>query len=86
MLAMRNHLPDGTVWAAFGIGPAQFPMVAQAVLLGVHVRVGFELPGPRTLVAVDDSRCAESAGAIDLSARFAFCYGGAPCRSMPALD
>jgi uncharacterized protein (DUF849 family) len=42
MLAMRDHLPDGAIWAAFGIGAAQFPMVAQAVLLGGHVRVGFE--------------------------------------------
>jgi uncharacterized protein (DUF849 family) len=42
MSAMRNHLPDGAIWAAFGIGAAQFPMVAQAVLLGGHVRVGFE--------------------------------------------
>lgn len=42
MLAMRDHLPDGAIWAAFGIGATQFPMVAQAVLLGGHVRVGFE--------------------------------------------
>jgi uncharacterized protein (DUF849 family) len=42
MLAMRDHLPEGAIWAAFGIGAAQFPMVAQAVLLGGHVRVGFE--------------------------------------------
>lgn len=42
MLAMRDHLPGGAIWAAFGIGAAQFPMVAQAVLLGGHVRVGFE--------------------------------------------
>jgi len=42
MLAMRNSLPAGALWAGFGIGPAQFPMVAQAVLLGGHVRVGLE--------------------------------------------
>jgi uncharacterized protein (DUF849 family) len=42
MFAMRDHLPDSAIWAAFGIGAAQFPMVAQAVLLGGHVRVGFE--------------------------------------------
>ncbi len=42
MLAMRDQLPPGAVWAAFGIGPAQFPMVAQAVLFGGHVRVGLE--------------------------------------------
>lgn len=29
-------------WAAFGISRAEFPMVAQAILLGGHVRVGLE--------------------------------------------
>ncbi len=42
MMAMRDHLPDDCVWAGFGIGSMQFPMVAQAVLLGGHVRVGLE--------------------------------------------
>lgn len=42
MLAMRNSLPAGALWAGFGIGATQFPMVAQAVLLGGHVRVGLE--------------------------------------------
>ena len=42
MLAMRDQLPAGALWAAFGIGAAQFPMTAQAVLLGGHVRVGLE--------------------------------------------
>ena len=42
MLAMRNSLPPGALWAAFGIGAGQLPMVAQAVLLGGHVRVGLE--------------------------------------------
>ena len=42
MLAMRNKLPEGAHWAAFGIGRQQMPMVAQAVLLGGHARVGLE--------------------------------------------
>lgn len=42
MTFLRDQLPDGAVWASFGIGPAQFPMVAQAVLLGGNVRVGLE--------------------------------------------
>lgn len=42
MIFMRDLLPKDAVWAAFGIGPAQFPMVAQAVLLGGNVRVGLE--------------------------------------------
>jgi len=42
MLLMRNQLPAGAVWAGFGISRLQFPMVAQAVILGGHVRVGLE--------------------------------------------
>jgi uncharacterized protein (DUF849 family) len=42
MMAMRNLLPQPSVWASFGISRLQFPMVAQAVLLGGHVRVGLE--------------------------------------------
>jgi uncharacterized protein (DUF849 family) len=42
MKAMRDELPDGAVWAAFGISRHQMPMVAQSVLLGGHVRVGLE--------------------------------------------
>jgi len=42
LLVMRNMLPEGANWAAFGIARAQFPMVAQAMLLGGHVRVGLE--------------------------------------------
>jgi len=42
MLALRGLLPPGTVWSAFGIARHQFPMVAQAVIAGGHVRVGLE--------------------------------------------
>lgn len=42
LLAMKNMLPHGTLWSAFGISRAQFPMAAQSVLLGGHVRVGLE--------------------------------------------
>jgi Uncharacterized conserved protein len=42
MLAMRNKLPGNANWAAFGIGRHQMPMVAQAMLLGGHARVGLE--------------------------------------------
>jgi uncharacterized protein (DUF849 family) len=42
MIMMRDMLPQPCVWAAFGIAMHQFPMVAQAVILGGHVRVGLE--------------------------------------------
>lgn len=42
LVYMRNLLPDGANWAAFGISRMQMPMVAQSVLLGGNVRVGLE--------------------------------------------
>ena len=42
MKAMVDLLPDGALWAGFGIGRMQMPMVAQAALLGGNVRVGLE--------------------------------------------
>jgi uncharacterized protein (DUF849 family) len=42
MKAMRDLLPAGAIWAGFGISRQQIPMVAQAVLMGGHVRVGLE--------------------------------------------
>jgi uncharacterized protein (DUF849 family) len=42
MTYMRNLLPPDSPWFAFGISLHQFPMVAQAVLLGGHPRVGLE--------------------------------------------
>ena len=42
LLLMRDMLPKGAFWTGFAIGPQEFPMVAQAVLLGGHARVGLE--------------------------------------------
>lgn len=42
MMHLRNLLPPGALWAGFGISRMEFPMVAQAVILGGHVRVGLE--------------------------------------------
>jgi uncharacterized protein (DUF849 family) len=42
MAYQKAQLPEGAIWASFAIGRNQFPAVAQAVLLGGHVRVGLE--------------------------------------------
>jgi len=39
---MRGLLPADCVWFAFGISLHQFPIAAQTILLGGHVRVGLE--------------------------------------------
>jgi len=42
MLMMRSLLPEGALWSAFGISRQQMPMLALAVTLGGHCRVGLE--------------------------------------------
>jgi len=42
MMLMRDMLPEGAFWTGFAIGPQEFPMLAQAILLGGHARVGLE--------------------------------------------
>jgi uncharacterized protein (DUF849 family) len=42
LMYARSLLPADAQWAGFGIGRMAFPMVAQAFLLGGHVRVGLE--------------------------------------------
>lgn len=42
VLAMRDHIPQGFNWCAFGIGRDEFPMLAQAFVMGGNVRVGLE--------------------------------------------
>jgi len=42
MAYMVGEMPENAVWAGFGIGRMQMPMVAQAILLGGHVRIGLE--------------------------------------------
>jgi len=39
---MAESLPPGVTWSIFGVGATQIPMVGMGVLLGGHVRVGFE--------------------------------------------
>jgi uncharacterized protein (DUF849 family) len=38
----KSILPAGALWSAFGIGRAEYPMLAQTWLLGGNVRVGLE--------------------------------------------
>ncbi|MGQ9595091.1 MAG: 3-keto-5-aminohexanoate cleavage protein [Anaerolineae bacterium] len=42
LLFLRGQLPAGAQWSVLGVGRAQWPMVALGLLLGGHVRVGFE--------------------------------------------
>jgi len=42
IIGMKDLLPEGAHWAAFGISRWQMPTVAQSMLLGGQVRVGLE--------------------------------------------
>nr|WP_082431078.1 3-keto-5-aminohexanoate cleavage protein [Novosphingobium sp. KN65.2] len=42
MLYASNQIPKGAHFTGFGISRHSYPMAAQSVLLGGHVRVGFE--------------------------------------------
>jgi len=42
LLAMKSRLPKESLWSVMGVGPKQLPLTTQALLLGGHIRVGFE--------------------------------------------
>lgn len=42
LLYLTELIPDGATWSVAGVGRHQLPMAALAVVLGGHVRVGFE--------------------------------------------
>jgi uncharacterized protein (DUF849 family) len=66
MTYMRSLLPPDSPWFAFGISLYQFPMVAQAVLLGGNVRVGMEdnIYLERGKLAPSNAALVEKAGKI----------------------
>lgn len=92
MLAMREALPAGAIWSAFGIGRMQMPMVAQAVLLGGNVRVGLEdnlylekdTPATNAQLVERACRIVESLGARVLSSAQARERLGLSRGAMPA--
>ncbi|TXH91304.1 MAG: 3-keto-5-aminohexanoate cleavage protein [Rhodoferax sp.] len=42
LMYLLGELPAGATWTVAGIGAAQLPLAVQAIVLGGHVRVGFE--------------------------------------------
>ena len=42
LVFMTESIPAGSTWTAAGIGRAQFPIATMAIIMGGHVRVGFE--------------------------------------------
>ena len=42
LLFMAESIPAGSTWTVSGVGRAEFPMITMGILMGGHVRVGFE--------------------------------------------
>jgi 3-keto-5-aminohexanoate cleavage enzyme len=42
LMYLKSQLPEGSTWTVAGIGAAQLPLATLAIILGGHVRVGFE--------------------------------------------
>ncbi len=42
MLFMKNLLPPDIPWSVMGVGRTQLPMITMGIVLGGHIRVGFE--------------------------------------------
>jgi 3-keto-5-aminohexanoate cleavage enzyme len=42
LLFMKGKLPPHAIWSVLGVGRAQLPMITMGILLGGHIRVGFE--------------------------------------------
>lgn len=42
LLFMAESIPQGSTWTVSGIGRYEFPMITMGILMGGHVRVGFE--------------------------------------------
>jgi uncharacterized protein (DUF849 family) len=63
---LRSQLPENCTWAAFGLGRAAFPMLAQAWLLGGHVRIGLEdtVYISKGVLARDNAALVDKAGSL----------------------
>ncbi|MEW6670870.1 MAG: 3-keto-5-aminohexanoate cleavage protein [Thermodesulfobacteriota bacterium] len=42
LLFMKSKLPPGAEWSVLGVGKSQLSMITMALILGGHIRVGFE--------------------------------------------
>lgn len=73
MAYLVSQLPQGTEWAAFGIGRMAFPMLAQAFLLGGHVRIGME----DTVQIAPGELCRDNAQLVEKAVSIVENLGGA---------
>lgn len=82
MAYLVSQLPEGTEWAAFGIGRTAFPMLAQAWLLGGHIRIGME----DTAHIAKGQYCESNAQLVEKAGRVIGDMGGELATSDEARD
>jgi uncharacterized protein (DUF849 family) len=82
LLHMRDSLPHGACWAAFGISRHAYPMLAQAFLAGGHVRIGIE-----DTVYIDRGKLAPSnAALVEKAVHLLDSLGGEPATANQARE
>ncbi len=42
LVFMAGSIPEGSTWTVAGVGRFEFPMAVMGIIMGGHVRVGFE--------------------------------------------
>ncbi len=42
LLYLKNHIPEGSTWSAFGVGAGHLPIMYASLALGGNIRVGLE--------------------------------------------
>ncbi len=42
LMYLKNHIPEGSTWSAFGVGAGHLPIMFVTLALGGHLRVGLE--------------------------------------------
>ena len=82
MAFLVSQLPEGAEWAAFGIGRMAFPMLAQAYLLGGHVRIGME----DTAYIRKGEHCTSNAQLVDKAVSIVDSLGGTVASPDEARD
>lgn len=75
---LTGRLPEGSLWAACGIGSSQFPMNRLAIEMGGHVRVGLE-----DNLNLEPGRQASNAELVERVVAYAASFGRSP---MTAAD
>lgn len=63
---MQTKIPAEACWSVLGVGRSQFPMITLGVLMGGHIRVGFEdnLYLKKGVLAENNAQCVKAA--VDL--------------------